>query len=93
MTRNALIPTLSPEGSLSRYMEQIRQFPMLEADEEYMLAPVLAERGDVDAAHKLVTSHLQAGGQNCDGLSRIRPACGGSDLRGQSGHDACGKEI
>jgi len=59
MTRNALIPTLSPEGSLSRYMDQIRQFPMLEADEEYMLAKSFAERGDVKAAHKLVTSHLR----------------------------------
>ena len=59
MTPNALIPTLSPEGSLSRYMDQIRQFPMLEADEEYMLAKSFAERGDVKAAHKLVTSHLR----------------------------------
>ena len=59
MTRNALIPTLSPEGSLSRYMDQIRQFPMLDADEEYMLAKSFAERGDVKAAHKLVTSHLR----------------------------------
>ena len=59
MTRNAVIPALTPEGSLSRYMEQIRSFPMLEADEEYMLARSFAERGDVDAAHKLVTSHLR----------------------------------
>ena len=59
MTRNALIPALTPEGSLSRYMEQIRAFPMLKADEEYMLARSFAERGDVDAAHKLVTSHLR----------------------------------
>ena len=59
MTRNAVIPALTPEGSLSRYMEQIRAFPMLEADEEYMLARSFAERGDVDAAHKLVTSHLR----------------------------------
>ena len=59
MSRNALIPALTPEGSLSRYMEQIRQFPMLDADEEYMLARSFAERGDVEAAHKLVTSHLR----------------------------------
>ena len=59
MTRNAVIPALTPEGSLSRYMEQIRTFPMLEADEEYMLARSFAERGDVTAAHKLVTSHLR----------------------------------
>jgi len=55
----ALIPALTPEGSLSRYMEQIRQFPMLEADEEYMLARAFKERGDVEAAHRLVTSHLR----------------------------------
>ncbi len=59
MSRNAVIPALTPEGSLSRYMEQIRSFPMLEADEEYMLARSFAERGDVEAAHKLVTSHLR----------------------------------
>ncbi len=59
MTHNAVIPALTPEGSLSRYMEQIRAFPMLEADEEYMLARSFAERGDVEAAHKLVTSHLR----------------------------------
>ena len=59
MSRNAVIPALTPEGGLSRYMEQIRAFPMLEADEEYMLARSFSERGDVDAAHKLVTSHLR----------------------------------
>jgi RNA polymerase sigma-32 factor len=59
MSKNALIPSLTPEGSLSRYMEQIRQFPMLKADEEYMLARAFNERGDVEAAHKLVTSHLR----------------------------------
>ena len=55
----ALVPALSPDGNLSRYLDQIRQFPMLEADEEYMLAKSWAERGDVEAAHQLVTSHLR----------------------------------
>ena len=59
MSKNALIPALTPDGSLSRYMDQIRQFPLLEADEEYMLARAFNERGDVEAAHKLVTSHLR----------------------------------
>ncbi|MGB1182392.1 MAG: RNA polymerase sigma factor RpoH [Candidatus Puniceispirillaceae bacterium] len=59
MSKNALIPALTPDGSLSRYMDQIRQFPILEADEEYMLARAFNERGDVEAAHKLVTSHLR----------------------------------
>jgi RNA polymerase sigma-32 factor len=55
----ALVPALSPDGNLSRYLDQIRQFPMLQADEEYMLAKSWAERGDVEAAHQLVTSHLR----------------------------------
>ncbi|MGC6518335.1 MAG: RNA polymerase sigma factor RpoH [Candidatus Puniceispirillaceae bacterium] len=59
MSKNAVIPAISPDGNLSRYLEQIRQFPMLEADEEYGLAKSWKERGDVEAAHKLVTSHLR----------------------------------
>ena len=59
MSKNALIPAISPEGNLSRYLEQIRQFPMLEASEEYELATSWKDRGDVEAAHKLVTSHLR----------------------------------
>jgi RNA polymerase sigma-32 factor len=50
---------LVSEGNLSRYLQEIRQFPMLAADEEYMLAKRWAERGDSEAAHKLVTSHLR----------------------------------
>ena len=59
MSKNAVIPALTPDGNLSRYLDQIRQFPMLKPDEEYMLAKNWAERGDVDAAHQLVTSHLR----------------------------------
>jgi RNA polymerase sigma-32 factor len=50
---------ISPEGSLSRYLQEIRKFPMLEPDEEYMLAKAWRDRGDTEAAHKLVTSHLR----------------------------------
>lgn len=53
------LPTLSPEGSLNQYLQEIRQFPMLEADEEYMLAKRWTEDDDREAAHKLVTSHLR----------------------------------
>ena len=53
------LPTVSPEGGLARYLEEIRRFPMLTHDEEYMLARRWREHGDVDAAHKLVTSHLR----------------------------------
>jgi RNA polymerase sigma-32 factor len=55
----AKVPVLVPEGNLNSYLQDIRKFPMLEADEEYMLAKSWRERGDVDAAHKLVTSHLR----------------------------------
>ncbi len=51
------VPTI--EGNLSRYLQEIRKFPMLEADEEYMLAKRWREDDDIDSAHKLVTSHLR----------------------------------
>ncbi|ALA16555.1 MULTISPECIES: RNA polymerase sigma factor RpoH [Chelatococcus] len=53
------LPTLASEGGLSRYLEEIRRFPMLKPDEEFMLAKQWREHGDRDAAHKLVTSHLR----------------------------------
>ena len=59
MTKNALIPALMPDGNLTKYLSRIRSFPMLEKDEEYMLAKAWSERDDVEAAHKLVTSHLR----------------------------------
>jgi RNA polymerase sigma-32 factor len=60
MSTAAQFPALlSPEGSLSRYLQEIRKFPMLAQEEEYMLARAWREHGDTDAAHKLVTSHLR----------------------------------
>jgi RNA polymerase sigma-32 factor len=53
------LPVLTPDGNLSRYLQEIRKFPMLEKQEEYMLAKNWRENGDVEAAHKLVTSHLR----------------------------------
>ena len=53
------IPTISPEASLSRYLQEIRKFPMLEVEEEYILAKRWREHEDVEAAHKMVTSHLR----------------------------------
>ena len=50
---------VSGEGGLSRYLEEIRRFPMLQPQEEYMLAKRYAEHADTNAAHKLVTSHLR----------------------------------
>ncbi|MTI09839.1 RNA polymerase sigma factor RpoH [Curvivirga aplysinae] len=53
------LPVLTPESNLQRYMDEIRQFPMLEPDQEYMLARRWREDEDRDAAHQLVTSHLR----------------------------------
>ncbi len=55
----AKLPAPSPEQGLSRYMQEIRKFPMLEPEEEYMLAKAWVDHGDKQAAHKLVTSHLR----------------------------------
>jgi RNA polymerase sigma-32 factor len=59
MARTAVLPVLSGESGLSHYLAEIRKFPMLEPQEEYMLARRWREHGDRDAAHKLVTSHLR----------------------------------
>jgi len=53
------LPSVSAHGGLTRYLEEIRQFPMLEPQEEYMLAKRWREHDDRDAAHQLVTSHLR----------------------------------
>jgi len=53
------LPAVGSEGNLSRYLQEIRKFPMLEQDEEYMLAKSWQEHEDSEAAHKLVTSHLR----------------------------------
>jgi RNA polymerase sigma factor, sigma-70 family len=57
------LPSLTPEGNLSRYLQEIRKFPMLEPEEEFMLAKRWQEHDDVNAAHKLVTSHLRLVGK------------------------------
>jgi RNA polymerase sigma-32 factor len=58
MATNSLA-VISPEGGLSRYLTEIRKFPMLAKDEEFMLAKRWQEHGDPEAAHRLVTSHLR----------------------------------
>jgi len=55
----ATIPVLTAEGNLSRYLQEIRKFPMLEPEEEFMLAKRWQEHEDLEAVHKLVTSHLR----------------------------------
>ncbi len=60
MAKSATLPMIaSGDGSLSRYLQEIRQFPMLAPEEEYMLAKRYKEHGDRDAAHRLITSHLR----------------------------------
>jgi RNA polymerase sigma-32 factor len=59
MARAATLPILTAESSLTRYLEEIRRFPMLEPQEEFILAKRWREQGDRDAAHRLVTSHLR----------------------------------
>jgi hypothetical protein len=59
MARTAALPILTAEPGLTHYFEEIRRFPMLKRQEEYMLAKRWCEHGDRDAAHKLVTSHLR----------------------------------
>ena len=55
----ALSPNLTTEGNLARYLNEIQKFPMLQANEEYMLARRWVEHEDTEAAHQLVTSHLR----------------------------------
>ena len=59
ITMSNNLPTLSNEGGLSAYLEQIKKFPMLAAEEEYMLAKKWKTNGNIKAAEKLVTSNLR----------------------------------
>jgi len=59
MSSNGSLPAITPEGSLNRYLAEIRKLPMLEPEEEYMLAKSWQEHEDTDAAHRMITSHLR----------------------------------
>ncbi|HWM46177.1 MAG TPA: RNA polymerase sigma factor RpoH [Xanthobacteraceae bacterium] len=59
MARSATLPAITADSGLAQYFAEIRRFPMLEPQQEYMLAKSWREHGDRDAAHKLVTSHLR----------------------------------
>ncbi len=59
MASVSTVPSISADGNVSRYLQEIRKFPMLDPDEEFMLAKRWKEHADPDAAQKLVTSHLR----------------------------------
>jgi len=59
MTTYANLPAPSPEQGLNRYLQEIRKFPLLEPEEEYMLAKAWVDHQDSESAHRLVTSHLR----------------------------------
>jgi RNA polymerase sigma-32 factor len=59
MSSYTTLPAPSPEQGLNRYLQEIRKFPLLEPEEEYMLAKAWVERQDPESAHRLVTSHLR----------------------------------
>ncbi|MEL6884868.1 MAG: RNA polymerase sigma factor RpoH [Pseudomonadota bacterium] len=59
MANYANLPAPTPEGGLNRYMQEIRKFPLLEPEEEYMLAKRWVEEQDTESAHRMVTSHLR----------------------------------
>ena len=59
MAQVPALPIIASESNLSRYLQEIRRFPMLAEDEEFMLAKAWREHDDVDSAHRLVTSHLR----------------------------------
>src|SRR5271170_3606000 len=59
MATTSTLPTISSEGNLSRYLQEIRKFPMLAPEQEYMLAQRWREHADPEAARQLVTSHLR----------------------------------
>ena len=59
LSNYANLPAPTPEGGLNRYLQDIRKFPLLEPEEEYMLAKRWVEQQDTEAAHRMVTSHLR----------------------------------
>ncbi len=88
MARAATLPVLNGESGLSHYLSEIRKFPMLEPQQEYMLAKRWREHDDRDAAHQLVTSHLRLVAKIAMGYRGYGPADFGSRVRRQCRPDA-----
>ena len=92
MATKALPSIAGGSAGLSRYLEEIRRFPMLEPGEEFMLAKRWQEHADADAAEKLVTSHLRLVARIAMGYRGYGLPIGEVDLRGQRRPDAGGQE-
>src|ERR1700721_3712090 len=82
---NLSVPSLSGEGSLTRYLQEIPKFPMLEPEEEYMLAKRWKEREDSEAAHRMVNSHLRLVAQIAMGFRGVVPPPPELDSEGNVG--------
>ena len=92
MANYTQLPAPSPEQGLSRYLGEIRKFPMLEPEEEYMLAKRWVEEQDTEAAHQMVTSHLRlaakiAMGSRGYGLPQAEVISEAVVELGEAGHD------
>ena len=93
MARTAALPTLTAEPGFTHYLEEIRRFPMLERQEEYMLAKRWREHGDRERGAQARHQPSAARGQDRQGLSRLRPADLRGDLGGQCRPDAGGRAL
>ena len=71
MAANTLA-VMSPDGGLSRYLSEIRKFPMLAKDQEFMLAKAWQEHEDPKAAHQMVTSHLRLVAKIAMGYTKLK---------------------
>ncbi len=93
MSNYANLPAPTPEGGLNRYLQEIRKFPMLEPEEEYMLAKRWVDHEDSAAAHKLVTSHLRLAAKIAMGYRGYGLPPGRGDLGSQRRADAGGQAV
>src|SRR4029453_3657179 len=87
------LPSSGGEAGLNRYLSEIKKFPILSPEEEFMLAKRWREHNDTEAAAKLVNSPLRLAGQDCQGVPRLRPPSQRADQRRQYRPDAGREEV